>query len=303
MHPNPLHPTVASWPFEMWGTNIVGPFEPPASNGYRFILAATDYFSRWSEVETFKEIMAEMVIKFFQNNVLYRFGVPRRIISNNGPAYRNNKLLSFTKAHKIDWRFSSIYNPRANGLAEAFNKTLTKLLKKVVLKNKRNWSTKIPEIMWAYKTTYKTPTKATPYQLTSGTEAVLPLELQIPSLRIAIHEGLTADENAMLRLEELEDLDDKRLQAKQNLELYRARMSRAYDKLVRPRAFTPGELVLVLKRTKIVNRKGKGKFDPNWEGPYVIEEAYEGGAYQLVDTDGVRPMLPINDRYLKKYHA
>ena len=138
MHPNHLHPTVASWPFKMWGTDIVEPIDPPASNGHRFILAATDYFSRWSEAATFKEITAETVIKFFQHNILYRFGAPRRIISDNGPAYRNNKVLAFARAHKLDWRYSSIYNPRANGLAETFNKTLTKLMKKIVLKNKKN---------------------------------------------------------------------------------------------------------------------------------------------------------------------
>ena len=47
--PNPLHPTIASWPFDAWGTDIVGPIEPLASNGDRFILAFTDYFSKWAE--------------------------------------------------------------------------------------------------------------------------------------------------------------------------------------------------------------------------------------------------------------
>ena len=212
-------------------------------------------------------------------------------------------MISFANNHKIDWRFSSIYNPRANGLAEAFNKTLIKLLKKIVLKNKKHWNERIPEALWAYRTTYRTPTKATPYQLVFGTEAILPLEMQIPSLRIAMQEELTTEQNAALRLEELENLDDKRLKAYQNLELYRAKMSKSYNKLVRPRTFVPGELVMVLIRHKIMNPKGKGKFEPNWEGPYIIEEAYDGGAYLLIDADGNRPMLPINGRYLKKYYA
>ena len=80
-------------------------------------------------------------------------------------------------------------------------------------------------------------------------------------------------------------------------------MSKSYDKLVRPRTFVQGELVLVLIRHKIMNPKGKGKFEPNWEGHYIIEEAYDGGAYLLIDADGNRPMLPINGRHLKKYYA
>ncbi|XP_074304159.1 uncharacterized protein LOC141638871 [Silene latifolia] len=108
---------------------------------------------------------------------------------------------------------SSMYNAPVNGLAEAFNKTLCILLRKVVAKSKRDWHERIGEALWAYRTTYKTPTQATPYALVYGVEGVLPLEIQIQSLRVAIHEELTNDDNDKMRLEELEALDEKRLQA------------------------------------------------------------------------------------------
>ncbi|KAG2546243.1 hypothetical protein PVAP13_9KG043229 [Panicum virgatum] len=75
-------------------------------------------------------------------------------------------------------------------------------------------------------------------------------------------------------------------------------MARAYDKLVKQRAFRRGELVLVLRRPIVVTHKTKGKFEPKWEGPYIIEQAYDGGAYQLVDHQGARPCPPINGRIL-----
>ncbi|GAA0149118.1 hypothetical protein LIER_08377 [Lithospermum erythrorhizon] len=78
-----------------------------------------------------------------------------------------------------------MYYPQANGLAKDFNKTLCNILKKVVSKSKKNWHEKIEEALWAYKTMYRTPTQSTPYALVYGVEAVLPLELQIPSLRNA----------------------------------------------------------------------------------------------------------------------
>ncbi|KAL0451579.1 UNVERIFIED_CONTAM: hypothetical protein Slati_1136000 [Sesamum latifolium] len=81
---------------------------------------------------------------------------------------------------------------------EAFNKTLCSLLKKVVAKSKRDWHGRIGEALWAYRTTVRTPTQSTPYALVYGVEAVLPLEQQIPSLRIAIQEGLTEEKNARL---------------------------------------------------------------------------------------------------------
>ncbi|XP_057808474.1 uncharacterized protein LOC131022951 [Salvia miltiorrhiza] len=106
--------------------------------------------------------------------------------------------------------------------AEAFNKTLRNLLKKVVAKTKRDWHERIGEALWAYRTTRRTPTQATPYSLVYGVEVVIPLEQQIPSLRIAIQEGLIEEENARLRLEELEVLDENRLEGQQRLECYQA---------------------------------------------------------------------------------
>jgi ribonuclease HI len=113
---SPLHPTVASWPFSMWGTDIVGPIDPPTSKGYRFILAATDYFTKWAEAVPLKEVKASDVVKFFKTHILYRFGTPQRIISDNGTALKSSKVYALAEQFNIDWRFSSIYNPRANGV-------------------------------------------------------------------------------------------------------------------------------------------------------------------------------------------
>ncbi|XP_028555713.1 uncharacterized protein LOC114580929 [Dendrobium catenatum] len=142
-----------------------------------------DYFSKWAEAAPFREVTSKHVINFFTRNTIYRFGVPCRIISYNGTAFKSTKIYKFIDRHKIDWQCSSIYSPRANGLAEAFNKTLVKLLKKILTKNKREWHTKMTEALWAYCTTYKTPTKATPYSLVFGVEALLPLDIELPSLR------------------------------------------------------------------------------------------------------------------------
>ncbi|RVW91091.1 hypothetical protein CK203_039957 [Vitis vinifera] len=100
----------------------------------------------------------------------------------------------------------------------------------MVDKSKRDWYERVGETLWAYRTTYRMPTQATPYSLIYGVEAVLSLERQIPSLRIAIHEGLTDEDNAKLRFQELETLDEKRLEAQQCLDCYLARLSRAFNK-------------------------------------------------------------------------
>ncbi|KAK9714901.1 hypothetical protein RND81_06G129300 [Saponaria officinalis] len=156
--------------------------------------------------------------------------------------------------------------------------------------------------MWTYRTTYRSVTQSTPYALVYGVEAVLPLELEIPSLRIAIQMGLTEEENDKLRLAELEALDDKRLDAQQKLECYQARLTRAFNKKVRPRSFQVGDIVLAVRRHIIISHKTGNKFTPKWDGPYVVQEVYTNGAYKIVDNDGLR-VGPINGKFLKRYYA
>ncbi|KMT11469.1 hypothetical protein BVRB_5g107940 [Beta vulgaris subsp. vulgaris] len=210
-------------------------------------------------------------------------------------------LTSLCEKFKFAQRKSSMYNAPANGLAEAFNKTLCTLLSKVVSKHKRDWHEKLGEALWAYRTTYKTPTQSTPYALVYGVESVLPLEIQVPSLRIAIQEDLTVEENAKIRLAELEALDEKRLEVQQKLECYQARLTRAFNKKVRVRSFQVGDMVLAVKRPIIVSRKTGSKFDSKWDGPYVVQEVYTNGAYKIVDADGLR-IGPINGKFLKRYY-
>ncbi|KAL0462270.1 UNVERIFIED_CONTAM: hypothetical protein Slati_0114600 [Sesamum latifolium] len=196
--PEPLHPTVASWPFDAWSLDVVGPMTK-SSGGHLYILAATDYFSKWAESVPLKEVKKENVADFIRTNIIYRYGVPRYIITDNWKPFFNSLINKSCQKFGFKQRNSSMYYATANGLTEAFNKTLCSLLKKVVAKLKRDWHERIGEALWTYRTTVRTPTQSTPYALVYGVEAVLPLEQQIPSLRIAIQEGLTEEENARIR--------------------------------------------------------------------------------------------------------
>jgi len=155
---------------------------------------------------------------------------------------------------------SIAYYPAANGLVEAFNKTIGKLLKKFISKSQRDWDDKLGECLWAYHTTIRTPTKATPFSLAYGCEVVLPLEIQIPSLRVALTAEMTNEEKHRLRLQELEALDDKHMQAQQQIELYQARITRAFNKKVKERTFKKGDLVLAVRRLMMMTHKTNGKF-------------------------------------------
>ena len=149
----------------------------------------------------------------------------------------------------------------------------------------------------------ETLTKTTLFFLAYGSEAVLPLEIQIPSLLVALTTEITNEGKYRLRLQELEALDNKRLQAQQQIELYQAQISRAFNKKVKEWTFKKGDLVLVVRRPMVMTNKTKEKFQPKWKGPFVVESDYLNGAYRLITSDDDTLMISINDRFLKKYYS
>ena len=140
--------------------------------------------------------------------------------------------------------------------------------------------------LWAYRKSIRMPTGDTPFTLVYGSEAVLPIEVEIPSLRIRMH-GLVTDEDYRLsRLQELELLDECGQVAYDHLRVYQKRMSRGYNKKVRHREFQVGDLVLRENPKNQSHRERKGKFEPNWLGPFVITATFGSGAYQLSMIEG-----------------
>ncbi|XP_070047495.1 uncharacterized protein [Nicotiana tomentosiformis] len=106
------------------------------------------------------------------------------------------------------------------------------------------WHEKLPFALLGYRTTVRTSIGATPYLLVYGTEAVIPAEVEIPSLRVVVETEIDNDEWVKTRLEQLSLIDEKRLAAVCHGQLYQKRMARAYNKKVRHRKFEVGQLVL-----------------------------------------------------------
>jgi transposase InsO family protein len=91
-----------------------------------------DYFSKWAEAIPLREVKSDNVINFLEQHIIYYFGVPHRITSDNTKAFKSNKMQKFIAKYNIMWNYSMGYYPQANGLAEAFNRKLGKILKKMV---------------------------------------------------------------------------------------------------------------------------------------------------------------------------
>ena len=134
-----------------------------------------------------------------------------------------------------------------------------------------------------------------------GMEAVLPIEVEIPSLRVLREVDLEEAECVQARYEQLNLIEERRMKAIYHGQLYQRRMMRAHDKKIRPRQFQEGELVL--KRIPQNRQDSRRKWSPNWEGPYVVKKAFPGGALILTEMDEKEFPGPINVDTIKKYYA
>ena len=295
-----LQSVVSPWPFSMWAFDVVGPITPSASNGHKYFLAATEYFTKWVEAITLCTVEGRHVVSFIHKSILCRFGIPHDIVSDNGSHFKNEKMKTFCSKFRIYHHFSAPYYPQGNGQAEATNKILIRILERTV-ETGRDWHEKIHDALWAYRTTIRTPTNATPSELVYGTEVVLPLHVQKPALKFASLLELPLDRYQQQRLIQLDLLDERRLKAAEHAQSYRQRVAKQYAKSVIERRFKVNDLVL--RSTAYLKHHTGGKWSPNWEGPYVVKEALPRNSYRLINADGVELPDPINARHLKKFYT
>ena len=163
---------------------------------------------------------------------------------------------------------------------------------------KGKWADELPKVLWAYRTTSRSTTGETPFSMAYGFEAVLPVEVSIPTDRVTRYEE---GRNAELMTLELDFLEERRTDAQLRLAAYQARAARYYNKKVRPKRFGVGDLVLrvVTPNTK---PKNSGVLGPTWEGPYRIREVVANGSYRLAELDGQDIKHTWNADQLKVYY-
>ncbi|KAI5411032.1 hypothetical protein KIW84_056253 [Lathyrus oleraceus] len=154
-------------------------------------------------------------------------------------------------------------------------------------------------VSWVLISSVRTSTRATPFSLVYGMEAVLPVKVQIPSLRVLRDVKLQEAEWVRTLYEELSLIEEKRLAAICHGQLYQQRMKRAFDKKVRPRVYHVGDMVL--KRILPPQNDRRGKWTPNYEGPFVVKKVFSGGALLLTTMDGEDFPSPLNADAVKKY--
>ena len=157
-------------------------------------------------------------------------------------------------------------HPQANGQAEVPNRSLLKIIKTRLEGAKEVWPDELPGVLWAYRTTVKTPIRETPFKLAYGSETVIPAEIHMANHRVTMYQD--KDNEEQLRLN-LDLIDEVTTDAEERTARYKNLMARQHDAMVKSRRFNIGDLVL--KKVSLATKNpAHGKLGPKWEGPYKI---------------------------------
>lgn len=173
----------APWPFAQWGIDLIDPL-PMGKVQTKFAVVAINYFTKWAEAKPFAAITERNITALVWKSIICQCGIPNTIISDNGKQFEKRNFKRFCLELNIKQLSSTPMHSQTNGKIEAVNKVIKKILKARLEKLKGQWAEKLPSILWAYRTTPKTLTGETLYSLSFGIEVVVPVEMEVPQLRI-----------------------------------------------------------------------------------------------------------------------
>ncbi|MCO5552581.1 hypothetical protein L7F22_006094 [Adiantum nelumboides] len=294
----PRQAVIANGPFEKWGIDAMGPL-PRTANGKLYILVAIDYMTRWVEAQSVAKVNEKTVSKFVYTHICCTFGTPLEIVSDNGPGFRRGLLTEVCEVLKISHRHSTPYYPQSNGLVEKANRIIAGIIRKMVESKPKHWDNFLDGAIWAYRTTCRDATQFTPFHLVYGQEALQPIELNIPTIKLTGRQEQSNDEAWIDRLLNLVELEWKREAAYHCYEKKALQLKDKHNEGIKDKQIK--EKSLVLRYNNALDNRFDAKFERRWEGPFIVKKAFTSGYYQLVDLNGKEHPRKVNGYRLKPY--
>ncbi|RDX78359.1 Tf2-9, partial [Mucuna pruriens] len=217
------------------------------------------------------------------------FGLPAIVVSDNGTQFASKTTAEFCQGLGIKQVFTSVEHPQTNGQAEAANKVILRGLRRRLEEAKGRWVEELPQVLWSYHTTPHSAINETPFRLTFGTEAVIPVEIRELSLRTELFEPEANEGELRANLDMVQEVR----------EAAHIRIAKLYNRKVIPRNFKPQDLVL--RRT--VHKAESNKLTPKWEGPFRVKKEVGRGAYKLKTLKGKEIPRTWNAASLRMYYS
>ena len=272
-------------PFERIAVDVMGPL-PESSKGNRYLLVAMDYFTKWPEVIPVRNQEATTIAEALVENVFSRFGVPSELHSDQGRNFESSVFRDCMNLLGIKKTRTTPLHPQSDGMVERLNRTLEQYLSMFVSRNQKDWDTKVPLFLMAYRSATHDTTGVTPARMFLGRDIVLPADIMF-GRSPEHHEDLVQYAHDLRQtLNEVHDFARERIRSNSD------RMKARYDLKANERHFAIGEKVWLYnpRRTKGISPK----LQKDWEGPYIVVTRINDVVYRIGKGPRLRKIVHLN---------